>query len=186
MESILKYLSKITDKRRKQGIRYGLDKTLALMLIGTMAGCVGYRSIARFCKEHEKLLSKAFDLKHGVPSHVSLTAIVEQVELEAFQKAVNEWAKNKVLEGKKGTKRIALDSKSIKASVQGGLSKSQNFIAFVDAFCVEQQLVVGALAYENKKQGETQVVRQMIGMLGIQGAIFTLDARHDSKKHSNV
>lgn len=125
-------------------------------------------------------------MKHGVPSHVSLTAIVEQVELEAFQKAINEWAKSKLLKGKKGTKRIALDSKSIKVSVEEGITKAQNFIAFVEAFCLEQQLVVGALAYENKKQGETQVIQQMINMLGIQGAIFTLDARHDSKKHSNV
>lgn len=186
MDSILEYLSKIPDKRRKQGIRYPLDKTLALMLIGTMAGCVGYRSVARFCKEQDKLLSKAFGLKHGVPSHVSLTAIVESVDLEDFQSALNQWAQSKILTGQKESKVIAIDGKSIKASVESGISKEQNFIAFVHAFCVDHQLLLGALAFENKKQGEIEVVRQLIGTLGIRQAVFTLDAMHDSKKHSAV
>lgn len=183
MDNIIDYLSKVPDKRRKQGIRYALDKTLALMLIGTMAGCVGYRSIARFCKDHEKLLSKAFDLKHGVPSHVSLIAIVTSVDLEDFQKAVNEWSKSKLKGTKKGGSVIAIDGKAIKASVNEGTSKEQNFISFVHAFCVSEQIVIGSLAFENKKLSETEVVRTMIEMLGMKGAIFTLDANHDSKKH---
>lgn len=125
MESILGYLTKIKDKRRKQGLRYPLDKTLAMMLVGTMAGCVGYRSVARFCKNQEVLLSQAFDLKHGVPSHVSLTAIVDGVDLEAFQKAMNQWAQSK-LEVSAGQGRvIAMDGKSIKASVVGVLPRSK-------------------------------------------------------------
>lgn len=182
MGNIIEYLSKIPDNRRKQGLRYPLDKTLALMLIGTMAGCVGYRSIARFCKDHEDLLSKTFDLKHGVPSHVSLTAIVKNVDLEDFQRSVNEWSKSRFKASKKGSSTIAIDGKAIKASVKLGTSKEQNFIAFAHAFCVSEQLVIGSLAFENKRVSEIEVVRQMIQMLGIKGAIITLDANHDSKK----
>lgn len=183
MGNILHYLSTLKDKRRKQGLRYPLDKTLAMMLLGTMAGCVGYRSVARFCKNQEGLLTKAFDLKHGVPSHVSLTAIIEGVDLEAFQKALHQWAMSKYAVSGAEDKVIALDAKSIKGSVEAGTSQEQNFIAFVHAFCVDQQLVVGALAYENKEEGETQVTRRLIELLGIQQGVFTLDARHDSKKH---
>lgn len=181
MASILEYLSTIEDKRRKQGLRYPMDKTLAMMLMGTMAGCVGYRSVARFCKNQEELLTKAFDLKHGVPSHVSLSKIVDGVDLSAFEKALGEWAQSQLEPGE--SKVIAMDAKSIKSSVEAATSKEQNFIAFVHAFCVEQQLVVGALSYENKQDGEPQVARQLLEQLGMKGAIFTLDARHDSKKH---
>lgn len=182
MSNILNYLSKVPDKRRRQGIRYPLDKTLVLMLIGVMAGCEGYRSIARFCKHHEKLLTNAFGLKHGVPSHVSFTAIADRVDMEDLQEALNQWGLSK-LEKKPGEPPvIAIDGKAIKSSVKSGLSSEQNFLAFVHAFCVSQQIVVSSMAYENKTGSEIETVRQLIENLGVKGATFTLDANHDSKK----
>ena len=182
MSNILTYLSQVPDKRRRQGIRYPLDKTMVLMLIGVMAGCEGYRSIARFCKSHEKLLTKAFDLKHGVPSHVSFTAIANRVDMEDLQEALNQWSLSK-LEKKPGESPvIAIDGKAIKSSLKSGISNEQNFLAFVNAFCVSQQIVASSIVYENKTGSEIETVRQLIDHLGVKGAIFTLDANHDSKK----
>lgn len=180
---LLQHLNKIPDTRRKQGIRYPLSKTVILMLIGTMAGCEGYRGVARFCKRHERYLSKVLALKHGVPSHVSLTAIVDSIELESFERALNEWGIQKLKTGGKQPEVIAIDGKAIKSSVKHGISRQQNFIAVVHAFCVSQELVVGSKSYENKTGNEGEMVRQMIEKLGIQGALYTLDANHDSKKH---
>jgi DDE_Tnp_1-associated len=182
MSDILSHLSKIPDHRRKEGIRYPLDKTLVLMLLGTMSGCIGYRSVARFCKVHEKYLSKMLGLKHGVPSHVSLTAIIENVDLAAFERALSAWGSSKLKSNDKVPPVIAIDGKSIKASVTSGISDQQNFIAIVHAFCVSQELVISSLSYENKHISETEIVRQMVEMLGIQGVIYTLDAAHALKK----
>lgn len=180
---ILLHLSHLPDTRRKQGLRYALDKTMVLMLIGAMAGCVGYRCVARFCKRHEGYLSKILDLKHGVPSHVSLTSIVDSVDLEGFEQALKEWGLSKMRTQCTSPNVIAIDGKAIKSSVTSGVSRQQNFISVVHAFCVSQELVVGSVSYENKNQDEGQIVRQMIEMLGIKGALYTLDANHDSKKH---
>lgn len=179
---ILICLSKVTDNRRKQGLRYPLDKIIVLMLIGTMAGCEGYRSVARYCKRHSRYLSEVLGLKHGVPSHVSLTAIVDGIDLDSLEVALTEWGVNQLV--KEGLKDnvIAVDGKSIKSSVKSGGSEHQNFISVVNAFCVEQKLVISSLSFENKHQDEGQMVRQMINMLGIKGALFTLDANHASKK----
>lgn len=185
--NILYFLSKIPDKRRKQGQRYPLDKMLCLVLLGTLSGRVGYRSISRFGKENEAYLSKVFGLKHGTPSHVSLTAIIEGVRFKDFQKAINDWgvAKYKSTQSQKKITNqiIALDGKAIKSSVKNGQSKSQNFIAFVNAFCTSQEYVLGSLAYENGKTGEGRTLQKLIEELGIKGAVFTMDANHDSKKH---
>lgn len=188
-KSILEYLSEVPDKRRKQGQRYPLDKMLGLILLGTFAGRVGYRAISRFGKEHESYLTKVFNLKHGTPSHVSLTAIVEGVEFEDVEKAVNDWSKSKFSFKTKKNKLkpandrvIALDGKAIKASVKNGTSKSQNFIAFVNAFCAKQEHVLSGLAYENGKASEQANLRKLVKTLGVEGAIFTMDALHDSKK----
>ncbi len=184
---ILNYLSLISDRRRKQGIRYPQHKMLALILIGTLAGRVGYRSITRFCKEHEAYLSKVLKLKHGVPSHVSLTAIVEGVDYKEFERSINDWSKSKRKDQKNSSKAklknvISLDGKAIKSSVKNGTSKSQNFIAFVNAFCSENEIVVTSIAYENGKGSEQQTLRDLIVELGIKGAVFTADAAHPSKK----
>lgn len=185
-ENILYYLSKIPDKRRKQGRRYPLDKMLCLVLLGTLSGRVGYRSISRFGKENEAYLSRIFGLKHGTPSHVSLTSIIEGVDFKDFQKAINEWGVARYSKVQsKGTSAkqvVALDGKAIKSSVKDGTSKSQNFIAFVNAFSINRECVLGALSYENGKTGEGVVLRELVEELGIKGAIFTMDARHDSKK----
>lgn len=179
---LLAHLSKLPDSRRKQGLRYPLDKTMVLMLIGSMAGCEGYRCVARFCKRYEGYLSKILELKHGVPSHVSLTSIVDSIDLEAFEKALKDWGVSKMGIGNKAPGVVAIDGKAIKSSLKNGTSRQQNFISVVHAFCVSQELVIGSVCYENKHQNEGEMVRQMIEMLGIKGALYTLDANHDSKK----
>lgn len=180
---ILIHLSRLPDSRRKQGLRYPMDKTMLLMLIGTLAGCKGYRDVARFCKRHEKYLSKVLDLKHGVPSHVSLTSIVDNIDLKAFEKILMDWGVSKMAVGSTTPSVIAMDGKAIKSSVIKGLSHQQNFVSMVNAFCVSQGLVLGSISYENKYESEAVLVRQMIEQLGIKGALYTLDANHDSKKH---
>ena len=77
---------------------------------------------------------------------------------------------------------ISLDGKAIKSSVKNGLSKSQNFISFVNAFCAEKQIVLTTLAYEHKKENEQDKLRELISELGIKNAVFTADAAHPSKK----
>jgi len=182
--SILDYLSEIKDKRRKQGQRYPLGKTLCLMLIGTLAGRVGYRAVSRFCKEHEEYLSKVLDLKHGVPSHVSLTAIVEGVELEDFEMAVNSWKSSLYNESRKEEELdvIALDGKAIRSTVRNGKSKDQNFVSFVNALSLSNELVVGVMSYEQASGSEQDTLRKLIGKLGLQDVVYTMDAGHCSKK----
>jgi len=183
--NILSYLSKIPDSRRKQGLRYPQDKMLALVLIGTLAGRVGFRSITRFCKAHEKHLSKVLDLKHGVPSHVSLTSIIDKVSYKDFERAVNNWSKSKKKISKKNYAQknlISIDGKAIRSSVRNGISKSQNFVAFVNAFCLDKEIVLTSIAYENGNGNEREILRDLINELGIKNAVITADAAHPSKK----
>lgn len=180
--SLLAYLSKIEDPRRKQGQRYPLGEMLLLVILGTLAGRVGYRAISRFGKEHEAYLSKVLNLKHGVPSHVSLTKIVDQTDINTLEKAVNEWFVSEM--GTTKSKRvIALDGKAVKASVRQGTSNYQSTVALVNSFCLEKGLVLGALSYENTKgkKGEVSVLKDLVETLGITDAIFTADANHAKK-----
>lgn len=195
-KDLLHYLSEIPDHRRKQGMRYDLSKVLALMVIGTLAGRVGYRSIARYGKEHEAYLSKQLGFKHGTPSHVSLGAIVDGVDLLSFERALNAWGRSRLgtntneekkhcLDGLEDREKvvISLDGKAVKSSVGGGNTKNQNFVMFLNAFCADYQTVLASKSYEHKKEGETEVLRMLLEELNLEGTVLTMDAYHSSKKH---
>lgn len=184
--SLLTVLSEIPDKRRKQGIRYSQEKVLALVLIASLAGRVGYRSITRFCKSHEVILSKLLGLKHGVPSHVSMTAIVEQVSPADFERAINKWSVSHYNLGESNSSAeqvISLDGKAIKSSVKNGIEKSQSFIVSVNAFCSNTELVLTSRSYESGKGSEQATLRNIINELALENVVFTADAAHSSKKH---
>lgn len=185
--SLLDYLSKIPDVRRKQGQMYPLDKMLLLIFIGTLSGRVGYRSISRFCKDNEAYLSQVLDLRHGTPTHVTMTSLVEGVDYKSFEKAINDWSKSKFKQTKKSKKIsnkkiVSLDGKAIKASVKNGTSNSQNFISFVNAFCINQEYILGSIGHETGKSGETNALRELVKIMGIKDVVFTMDALHASKK----
>jgi hypothetical protein len=188
-KNLLYYLSEIPDKRRKQGIRYEQHNVLMLMVVGTLAGRTGYRGVARYGKEHESYLIKKLELKHGTPSHVSLGKIIDELDLEAFEAALHKWGKSRIenWEGKAciataKNRVIALDGKAVKSSVKNGISKSQTFVAFVNAFCSEYKSIVGSKSYTSGEKGEQIVLRELIEELDVKGAIFTMDANHVSKK----
>ncbi|MEM8898112.1 MAG: ISAs1 family transposase, partial [Bacteroidota bacterium] len=178
--TLLERLQTVSDPRRAQGQRYPLNILLILMLMGTMAGRVGYRSIARFCQQFEKELKQIFDLPHGVPSHVTLSKTIGLVDVHEFTTVLNEWSKGQVPDYKGVA--IAFDGKAVKSSVSDPTSKTQNFIAFVNAYCHERELVIGSLSFENKHGSEIEAFRELANALELEGAVFTLDAKHDSKK----
>ena len=178
--TLLESLQTVRDPRRSQGQRYPLNVLLTLMLMGTMAGRIGYRSVARFCKQFETELKQMFGLAHGVPSHVTLSKTIEAVDIGEFNDALNQWSKSQVNDYKDVA--VAFDGKAVKSSVSDGTSKTQNFIAFVNAYCHDREMVIGSLSFESKHGSETEAFRELATTLELEGAIFTLDARHDSKK----
>ncbi|MEL6195184.1 MAG: ISAs1 family transposase [Bacteroidota bacterium] len=178
--TLLESLKTVKDPRRAQGQRYPLNILLALMLMGTMAGRVGYRSVSRFCKQFEKELKKMFGLTHGVPSHVTLSKTIEAVDLDELNQALNKWSKSQVSDYKNVA--VAFDGKAVKSSVKDGTGKGQNFVALVNAYCHDRELVIGSLSFENKHGSEIEAFRELAAALELEGAIFTLDAKHDSKK----
>jgi hypothetical protein len=75
----------------------------------------------------------------------------------------------------------SLDGKSLKSTLSDYPESYQDFVAMVQVFSHQSQLVVGLQAFHNGKQGEAQVVRDLIEKLDLKGAILTMDALHSQK-----
>jgi hypothetical protein len=76
----------------------------------------------------------------------------------------------------------SLDGKSLKSTLRDYSKSYQDFLAMVQVYAHQSGLVVGQQAFHNGKQGEAQVVRELIAKLELKGTMLTMDALHCQKK----
>ncbi|PSB42550.1 hypothetical protein C7B79_16470 [Chroococcidiopsis cubana CCALA 043] len=77
--------------------------------------------------------------------------------------------------------QIAIDGKSIKASLSDYDSAYQDFVSVVSALSVAQGVVVGLESMRNHQKGEIKTVEMLLDKLQLKGVCFSLDALHTQK-----
>lgn len=179
---IRQYFKMLEDPRRPQGQRHSLEDILTIVIMAILSGYQGFRGFARFAKSNEEELVDVLNLKHGVPCYHTfyslLTTLSESILVDTFV----EWMKGyhpQILDD-----YVALDGKSVKSTVSGGNTASQNFSSIVSAFGHQSKLVYGMQSFQNKKSGEIEALQNLVGKLGLVDKVFTVDALHTKKKHS--
>lgn len=180
--SLLDCFFTLSDPRRKQGLRTGLNQILAMTCIGYLCGCTGYRSLARFCKAHTQTFTELLGLVHGVPSHVTFWTVLQGLEEQALIDSFNQWAKQYV--DLQAGDWVSSDGKTLNSTVSDCHGKSQDFQAVVSLFAAEKGLVYALEQYRNKskEKAEADVVRFLVDRMYGMGITLTVDALHTQKK----
>lgn len=182
----------VPDFRRRQGRRYPLSKLLTMITMAIMSGHYAYREIARFLQANQTELIEQLRLpRRGVPSHVTIRAVLQRVDLRAVNRAFEAWAAfHRSVESHQGVESapwIAIDAKAIRSTVSDYETAYQDFACVVSAFSQEQG-VLASEPYRNKAESEIVATRRLIGRLtealGLRGACLTLDALHCKKRLS--
>ncbi|MFM9264962.1 transposase family protein, partial [Tychonema sp. BBK16] len=62
MLTLIPFLKKVNDPRKKSGKRHPLWLILLLVVLGLMFGYLGYRDLETFAKANQKLIVKTFHL----------------------------------------------------------------------------------------------------------------------------
>ncbi len=181
--NLLSFLSKVPDPRCKKGSRHPLPSLLAMIVIGNLSGYYGYRELARFMQRHAWAFVRLFGFKHGVPGHVTIGEVLGRLDFEAFKQQFQAWLGQLQAQPlEQAQPAYSLDGKSLKSTLSDYPESYQDFVAMVQVFSHQSQLVVGLQAFHNGQQGEAQVVRDLIEKLDLKGAMLTLDALHSQKK----
>ncbi len=185
--NLLSFLSKLPDPRHKKGNRHPLPSLLAMVLIGNLSGYYGYRELARFMARHAWEFVRLFGFQHGVPGHVTIREVLGKLDFEAFQQQFQAWLGQLAVpqlptQPPAQQAAYSLDGKSLKSTLSHYPESYQDFVAMVQVFSHQSGLVAGLQAFHNGKQGEAQVVRQVIEKLDLKGAMLTMDALHCQKK----
>lgn len=180
--SLIKHLQQIRDFRTQP--RYPLSVVLLLVIMGTMSDCLGYRALEDFVARHQKVLLELMSLPHQrLPSYSTIRRVMVRIDFQALTEAFNAWATEAF--AVTYDSQIALDGKSIKASVKDYDNSYQDFVSVVSAFSVQQGVVVGLQTMKNRGTSEIVTVQSLLRVLQLKGVCFSMDALHTQKKLSS-
>jgi predicted transposase YbfD/YdcC len=177
---LIEQLKQIPDHRKAKGKKYSLWVILAMSLMGSLCGYIGYRPLADFAKLHQAQLEELLELQpaKSTPSHSTFRRVMIAVEPTYLVSVFNVWAL--------GTmpvllnRLLSIDGKSIKCTSVGGNTSQQNFTSLVSVYDDQVAGVVQLQIMQNKKESEIGVAQNLISELaGLpSGQIFSLDALH--------
>ena len=179
--SLYECLSSVEDPRRAEGKRTTLEQMFCMIIISNLCGHFGGRPIARFSKIHASTFEEYLKLKHGVPSHVTFSGLLNGVDNAQLIEAFNEWASG-YTDLEEGD-AVSGDGKALGSTVTSKANGSgQRFQAIVSIFCQQTGLVRALEDYQNAKTSEINVVQFLIQQLAGLGITIYLDALHAQKK----
>jgi len=180
--SLIDYLKKVPDYRTQP--RYPLWVILLLVIMGTMSNCLGYRALGDFAERHQKVLLELMELSHErLPSYSTIRRAMVRIDFLRLTETFNAWATEELPVFPK--EQIAVDGKSIKASVKDYDNSYQDFVSVVSAFSVQQGVAVGVQPMHNGNESEIVVVQNLLEALNLKGVCFSFDALHAQKKRSS-
>jgi predicted transposase YbfD/YdcC len=180
-KSLQSFYEQIDDPRSPSGLRHPLVPVLLMVTYAMMSNQKTNNAITIFMKQNVKTFTKMFKLKHGTPSNSQLSTILSIIDSRQMIDLFNEWALQfkQYLGDKEG---VAIDGKSLAATVESAKDSQQKFEALVSAFAHEQQLILQVEHYNNGKESEIHCVQKLLDRCEVKGVIMTLDALHCQKK----
>ena len=171
--NILQHLQIINqaDLRQQGKIKHQLSEIVGIAFFAILANAEDCVDIENFAEHHLQELRTIFTLKHGVPSHDTISralAMLDPTYLQTFQKHFNELLNSG--EGEKLQKIFAIDGKTQRGN-QSQTHKANHIVSVVDenGFCLGQELV-------NEKSNEITAVPELLEGLNVKNHIITLDA----------
>ena len=177
--SLYEVFETVSDPRRKEGLRTTLPQMFCMITLSNLCGHFGGRPVARFAKAHEDTFTEALHLRHGVPSHVIFSDVLNRVDSKELINAFNKWASTFV--PVEQYESVSGDGKALASTVTHHGNTNQDFEAVVSIFCQKSGLVRAVDQYRNSKQSEINVVRFLIEQFNGMGLTFHLDALHAQK-----
>ncbi len=176
--SLIDYLKQVPDFRTKP--RYPLWVVLLLVIMGTMSGCLGYRALGDFAARHQAVLLDLFELPHKrLPSYSTIRQVMLRINFVAMTQAFNDWASASIVID--DSEAIAMDGKSIRASLRDYDNTYQDFVNVVSAYCTQTGMVIGLRTMHSKERSEIDTVQQLLHGLNLEGVCFSFDALHTQK-----
>ena len=172
------YFGIIEDERDQANVIHPLIDILKLVMIAVLCGMDELDKIVDYGKNKKEFLEKEFNIKL-IPSKSTLTRVMAMISPKWLSLSVvcilNTLIKEKATQ-------IMLDGKAIKTT--DAIKSIEKMMNIVTAY-TNTGISLGQITVENKSN-EIPAVRELIGMLNIEGMVVTADAMHCQKETAEI
>jgi predicted transposase YbfD/YdcC len=169
--SLAHHFADLTDPRIDRSRLHELLDIVAIAISAVVAGADSWDDIEDFGNAKIAWLGTFLELPNGIPSHDTFRRLFERLDPDEFQKGFLGWIE--ALQEATERQVIAIDGKTLRRSFDR--AKGQSALHLVHAWATANHLLLGQVAVD-QKSNEITAIPVLLEMLGISGAIVTIDA----------
>lgn len=183
---ILLYFSDLEDPRADRGNNHSLHSILVIAICAVICGCDTWIDVAEYGEQREDWFREFLDLpERGPPSHDTFGRVFSMLDPKQLAEGFAKWANalarrsqairtpRKEEKDQGPTDTIAIDGKTLRKSFDKASKVAA--IHMIQAWAVDQQIILGQLKTEDKSNEITAIPR-LIELLDIKKKVVTIDA----------
>lgn len=177
---ILNFFENLEDTRKNKGKMYKLNDVIIMSIFAILSGCKDATEIEYFLDLRQEYFTQLLDLKHGTPSHDTISHIFRIIKPDKFIELFIEWVREIVVQkniGDIGT--VAIDGKAIRSATDK--INNGNVPYIVSAFATDLKISIGQVKVDDKTN-EIKAVPKLLDLIDIKGCVVTMDAMGTQKE----
>ena len=169
--SLMAYLQRLPDPRRRQGRRYPLAGIVGLLILGALNGQSSVRGMWLWARAQRDRLWEplGFYTAAGMPGLTQLWKVVTQLDPDALDGVLRSWLEREHASAAADA-AISVDGKTLRGSRREGAAA----LRVVEAFGQQMKLVLGQQAFSDGD--ELGAALTLLRTLPLTGRTVTLDA----------
>jgi len=183
IDEVLCHFKDLEDPRSEVNRKHPFVSVVTLSVMGVLAGASGPTGIATWAKHNHEFLRSLLDLPNGIPGKDVFRRILCALNPEAFQRGFASWlaglhaiAGEQLPDGMRQT--YAVDGKTLRRShdKKNGLGA----LHLVSVWASQCGITLAQVATD-QKSNEITAIPQVLQLVGLKGAIVTIDAMGTQK-----
>lgn len=181
IDSLYAFLLKLSDRRKRRGIRYSLATVLVLLILAKLCGQNKPYGIAEWAKNRSEFLVEALQLNRSyLPHHSTYRRILDTgVDGEELEQLISEFLTQLPQVGQSVV--IALDGKTLRGTITAEDPFGLHLLA---AYLPGEGVVLMQMVVEKDKENEIVVAPKLLQCLDLRDKVVVADAMHAQRNLS--
>lgn len=175
------YLMRVSDTRKRRGVRYRLEIILVLFVLAKLCGQNKPSGIADWAQQRSEYLTEAMGLKRkSLPHHSTYRRIfTDVVDGDELERVIAEYLAQLPNRGQEAV--IAIDGKTVRGTITLEDAFGLHLLA---AYLPGEGIVLMQMVVEQDKENEIIVAPKLLKCLDLRNKVVTGDAMHTQRQLS--
>jgi predicted transposase YbfD/YdcC len=181
VDSLYAFLLKLTDRRKRRGIRYSLATLLVLLILAKLCGQNKPSGIAEWAQNRSELLVNALQLKRTcLPHHSTYRRVLDMgLEGEELEQLVSGFLTQLPQVGQSVV--IVIDGKTLRGTIT---TQDPFGLHLLAAYLPGEGIVLMQMVVEQDKENEIVVAPKLLQCLDLRDKVVVADAMHAQRNLS--